>query len=95
MPVLKAAALHRYRSVYSVVQHIAIGAEDLVFGSGAGQIGHSVANGSVPLSRFYEAVLPRRKAADMDPSTRYTLPHNTESNEELILFDLRRCIQEC
>ena len=33
----------------SIVRHIALGAEDLRFDSRAGQIGHSVANGSPPL----------------------------------------------
>ena len=36
------------------------GAEGLGFNSQAGQSGHNVANGSPPLRRFFEAVLPRR-----------------------------------
>ena len=37
------------------------------FDSRAGQIGHSVANGSPPLRRFFGAVLFRRQAAEMEP----------------------------
>ena len=38
----------------------------LEFNSQAGQIEHSVANGSPPLLRFFGAVLPRRQAAEID-----------------------------
>ena len=49
------------------------------FDSQVGQIGHSVANGSPPLQRFFEAVLPRRQVAEKGPATRYTLRRNTAS----------------
>ena len=46
---------------YSVVlKDFAIDAESLGLNSQAGQVGHSVANGSQPLRRFFEAALPRR-----------------------------------
>ena len=46
---------------YSVVlKDFAIDAEGLGLNSQAGQIGHSVANGSQPLRRFFGAGLPRR-----------------------------------
>ena len=41
------------------VQDIAIGSEGLGFNFRAGQIGHSVANGSPPLRCFFGAVLLR------------------------------------
>ena len=43
-----------------VVKHLAIDAEGLGLNSQAGQIGHSVANGSQPLRRFFGAALLRR-----------------------------------
>ena len=46
---------------YSVVlKDLAINAEGLGLNSQAGQIEHSVANGSQPLRRFFGAALPRR-----------------------------------
>ena len=42
------------------VKDVAIDAKGLWFNSQAGQIGHSVANGSPPLCRFFGAVLSRR-----------------------------------
>ena len=51
---------------------IAIGAGGAAFVFRAGQIGHSVANGSPPLRRFFEVVLPRRHAAELGLTTRYT-----------------------
>ena len=49
-------------------QNNAICAGGLGFDSRAGQIGHSVANGSPPLRRFFGAVLPRRYAEEIwDP----------------------------
>ena len=61
------------------VDHIAMGARGLGFDYRAGQIGHSVANGSLPLRRFFGAVLPRRQAVEMCLATRYTLRRNTAS----------------
>ena len=40
---------------------------------------NSVSYSSPLLRRFFGAVLPRRLAAEMDPSTRYTLRRNTAS----------------
>ena len=37
----------------------------------AGQIGHTIANDSSPLRRFFGAALPRRQAAGSGPVTRY------------------------
>ena len=49
------------RGDYSVVlKDFAIDAEGLGLNSQAGQVGHSVANGSQPLPRFFGAALPRR-----------------------------------
>ena len=46
---------------YSVVlKDFAIDAEGLGLNSQAGQVEHSVANGSQPLRRFFGAMLPRR-----------------------------------
>ena len=46
---------------YSVVlKGFAIDAEGLGLNSQAGRVGHSVANGSLPLRRFFGAALPRR-----------------------------------
>ena len=47
------------RSCSVVIKDIAIDAEGLGFNSQAGQIGHSVANGSPPLRRFFGAALPK------------------------------------
>ena len=44
----------------AVLKDFAIDAEGLGVNSQAGQIGHSVTNGSQPLRRFYGAALPRR-----------------------------------
>ena len=41
-------------------EDVAIDAEDLRFNFQTGQIGHSVANGSPPLRRFFGPVLPKR-----------------------------------
>ena len=43
-----------------VVKDIAIGAFGISFDSQAGVIGHSVADGSAPLRRFFGAVLSKR-----------------------------------
>ena len=51
----------------------------LGFDSRAGQIEHSVANGLPTLRHFYRAVLPKHKAAEMRPATRYTPGRNTAS----------------
>ena len=45
----------------------------------AGQIGHSVGNGSPPLRCFIGAALRRHKVADTDPSTGRTLRWNAAS----------------
>ena len=37
----------------------------------AGQIGHTIVNGSPPLRRFFGAALPRHQAAGLGPRTRY------------------------
>ena len=57
---------------------IAIGSGGLGFYSRAGQIGHSVANGSPPLRRFFGAALPSSGAA-MNSATCYTLWRNNAS----------------
>ena len=57
-------------------QDIAIGARDVGFDYRAGQISHSVANGTSPLRCFLGAVLSRCEAAEMGPTTRYTLRSN-------------------
>ena len=44
----------------SIIEDIAIGTVNLRFHSLAGYIGRIVVNGSPPLRRFFEAVLPRR-----------------------------------
>ena len=41
------------------------------FNSQAGQIGHTITNGSPPLRRFFGAALPRRQAAGTGPAFRY------------------------
>ena len=64
-------------SVRSVVKHA--GAGGLELDSLAGQIEHSVANGSAPLRWFFGTVLLRLGAAEMDPTTRCTLRLNTTS----------------
>ena len=43
-----------------MLKDFAIDAEGLGLNSQAGQVGHSVANGSQPLRRFFGAALPRR-----------------------------------
>ena len=46
---------------YSVMlKDFTIDGEGLGLNSQAGQVGHSVANGSQPLQRFFGATLPRR-----------------------------------
>ena len=55
-----------------VVEQITVSAGGLGFDSRAGQFGHSVANGLLPLRRFFETVLPRRSAAEMHPASRNT-----------------------
>ena len=52
--------IFKCKSISSVVKHIAIDSGGLGFGSRAGQIGHSIANGSPLLRRFFGAVLPKR-----------------------------------
>ena len=67
--------------------YIAMGTGCLGFDFRAGQITHSLTNGSPPLRCFFGAVLSRRYAAEMDPASRYTLWCNTASiMKELILF---------
>ena len=46
--------------LYRGVKDVAIDAEGLRFNFQAGQIGHSIANGSPPLRRFFVAALSRR-----------------------------------
>ena len=54
------------------------GAVGLAFNSRASQIEHSVTNGSSLRRRFFEAaVLPRCRAAEIDPVNRHTLRRNT------------------
>ena len=62
------------RSVDVMVKDI--GAEGLGFDSRAGQIGPSLANGSLPLRRFFGAALPRRQVAEMDTKTSRMLRRN-------------------
>ena len=57
-----------------------IGAGSLGFDSQANQISKV----SPPLRRFFGAVEPRRKVAEMGPATRYTLRRNTAS---MMIFD--------
>ena len=45
-------------SAISVVNLISVDPSGLCFDSRAGRVGHSVANGSPPLRRFFGAVLP-------------------------------------
>ena len=54
------------------------GPKDRRFKSRQGQIGHSVANGSLPLRHFFErsCVIYSRNDAEMAPPTRYTLRRN-------------------
>ena len=54
-----------------MLKDVAIDAEGLGLNSQAGQVGHSVANGSPPLWRFFGAALLRREAAGSGPATRY------------------------
>ena len=68
-----------HRPADAVVKHIANSAAGRKFDSRAGQIEHSVANGSPPLRRFIEAVLSRRYAAETNPTTSNTLQCNTAS----------------
>ena len=67
------------RPVSLVVKGTAVGAGGLGFNFRAGQIGHSVANGSPPLRCFFRAVLLRRLAVEMDPATRCKFRRNTAS----------------
>ena len=61
-----------------MVDGIINGAVSLRFGSMAAQT-LSVAYGSPSLRCFFEAALPRRSVAEMDPATRYTLRCNIAS----------------
>ena len=62
---------------------IAIGARGL----GLDQIGHGFANSSPPLRRSFEAVLPRRNLAEMDPTNLlHASAYCGEYNEDLIFF---------
>ena len=56
---LKRQTLHTTWPSELLIKKIATGAGGLEFDSRAGQIGHSVANGSPPLQRILRAVLPR------------------------------------
>ena len=69
--------------VSSVDKHKTIGVGGLGFESQAGQIRHSVANGSPPLRRFFGAVFFRRYALEINPATRHTLWRNTASTMKI------------
>ena len=56
----------------AVVRNIAQGALGSGFDSRAAYIGHSVANGSLPLQRFFRVVLPGCQVAELGPATCYT-----------------------
>ena len=72
--------LEKYALHCSLAQlDIAIGARGLGFNSGAGQIGHSVANGFPPLRCFSELCCPGTKPRRMDPATRDTLGRGNAS----------------
>ena len=64
-----------------MVTDIAIGVGGLGFDYRAGQIRHSVANGSLPLRSFFEAVIDDQafKPRKMGPTTRYTRRRGTAS----------------
>ena len=63
------------------VKVVAIDVEGLRFNSQAGQIGHSVANGSLPLRRFFGAALSRVKPRGQAPPLATTLQYYSEFNE--------------
>ena len=66
------------------------------FDSRTGQIGLSVVNGSLPLRRFFEAVLPRCQVAEIGPATRYTLRRNTASIMKILnLIELSQTCGLC
>ena len=62
-----------------MLKGMAIGAGGLGLYSRAGQIGHSVANGSPPLRCFFGALMSRQSAAEMGPATRYTFGRDITS----------------
>ena len=62
--------------------HVAIGAGGLGFDSLAGQIGHSVADASPSLRRFFGTEFRRRKAVEMGSVARYKLRQYHEYNED-------------
>ena len=70
--LIETVAIHVHKwTVGAVMKNIAIGAGGLGFDSCAGQIGHSVANGSPVLRHFFGAVLPRRCATEMGSAAYY------------------------
>ena len=73
------ARVNNYSLVGTMVKDIASGAGDHGFDSRVGQIGHSVANDSPLLRRFFGAAFPRRQAAEMSPVKSYTLRRNIAS----------------
>ena len=73
----------KYLSIYDS-RPVIVGVKDFAaggvwFDSLVGQIGHSLANDSPPLQRFFEAVLPNVKLLRLGPSTRYAFWRNTAS----------------
>ena len=62
-----------------VVKDIAIDAVDQEFESQVGQIGHSVANSSAPLRRFFGVALPKSQAAETGTVSRFTFRSDAAS----------------
>ena len=83
--------LELYGPVISVFKPIFIGAGGLWLDSRAGLFESSVAIGSPPLRRFFEAALPWRYVAEMDPATRDALRRIITSimKNSFPLFDAR------
>ena len=75
---------YKYKELHSTGQLAQLSSASLVttgaggpgFDSQADQIGQTVANGSLPLLRFFGTVSPRRKVAEMGPANCYTLRRN-------------------
>ena len=78
----------------AVIHDIAISAEGLGFDYPASQIRHNVANGSSSLRCFVRAVLPRRKAAEMDLLFLAASAQYREYNKDLILTCNERYFDE-
>ena len=68
-----------------MLKDFAIDAEGLGLNSQAGQVGHSVANGSQPLRRFFAAALPRRKSRGRALPLATTFRYSNEFNETSII----------